>query len=274
MASRKSTTPKPSIEIPARRIARKSAGDPSNKSTRDAEFDTLLRYACLKAAGVGALSALAGAIPGAGTLLRFALGEIADVAALTAIQEALIEDTLALYGLPLPDHLRKPLVKQITMLGAGASVSVDALSRRLLTRFAGKLGVIGPVIGRIAPVAAVLTSALGNAATTYAIGRRAQAFAKLGEAPLDNISDAIRAFTGVDERKLWEWSVTATRDALARVSGVLSRVGALNPFAAKSGRNEEPAPEPEPFTAKPARKRAKAAKKATTRKSRGTTKKG
>src|SRR5689334_5040704 len=150
MASRKSTTPKPgSTEVPARRIARKAAGDPSNASTRDADFDTLLRYACLKAAGVGALSALAGAIPGAGTLLRFALGEIADIAALTAIQETLIEDTLSLYGLPLPDHLRKPLVKQITMLGAGASVSVDALSRRLLTRFAGKLGVIGPVIGRI-----------------------------------------------------------------------------------------------------------------------------
>lgn len=250
--------------MPARRIARKSAGDPSNASTRDADFDTLLRYACLKAAGVGALSALAGAIPGAGTLLRFALGEIADVAALTAIQEALIEDTLALYGLPLPAHLRKPLVKQITLLGAGASVSVDALSKRLLTRFAGKLGAIGPVIGRIAPVAAVLTSALANAATTYAIGRRAQAFAKLGEAPMDSLSDAIRAFTGVDERRLWEWSVTATRDALARVSGVLARVGALNPFAAKAPAADEPAEEVKPpKKAKPARKRTSSRKKPT-----------
>jgi hypothetical protein len=143
-----------------------------------------------------------------------------------------------------------------------------------LTRFAGKLGVIGPVIGRIAPVAAVLTSALGNAATTYAIGRRAQAFAKLGEAPLDNLSDAVRAFTGVDERKLWEWSVTATRDALARVSGVLSRVGALNPFGAKAGREEVPAAEaPDSKARKPARKHTKPTKKVSARKPRGSAKK-
>ena len=231
MASEKrSTRPVRSTEVVARRAA------PRNRTRRtaliDREFDGLLRNACLKAAGVGALSALTGVIPGAGMLLRFALGEVADVAALTAIQEQLIEDTLALYDLPLPDKLRRPLVKQITTLGAGASVSVDALGRRLLARYGGRLGgkLMGPVIGRIAPLAAVLTSALGNAATTYAIGRRAQAFAKLGEAPLDSLADAIRAFTGVDERKLWEWSVTATREALGRVGGVLGRLAALNPF--------------------------------------------
>ena len=83
-------------------------------------------------------------------LLRFALGEVADVAALTAIQEQLIEDTLALYDLPpLPDKLRRPLVKQITTLGAGASVSVDALGRRLLAalrRPASAASSMGPVI--------------------------------------------------------------------------------------------------------------------------------
>ncbi len=234
MASEKrSTRPARSTEVVARRAAAPRKKAPHRTVAVDREFDGLLRNACLKAAGVGALSALAGVIPGAGMLLRFALGEVADVAALTAIQEQLIEDTLALYDLPLPDKLRRPLVKQITTLGAGASVSVDALGRRLLARYGGRLGgkLMGPVIGRIAPLAAVLTSALGNAATTYAIGRRAQAFAKLGEAPLDSLADAIRAFTGVDERKLWEWSVTATREALGRVGGVLTRVAALNPFS-------------------------------------------
>ena len=219
MASRKrSTGDARSIEVPARRKGGQDA--------RDADFESLLRMACLKAAGVGALSALAGVIPGTGMLLRFALGEVADLAALSAIQEKLIEDTLALYDLPLPEKLRRPLIQQISTLGASASVSVDAMVRKLLGRYGGKIGgkVLGPVIGRIAPVAAVLTSALGNAATTYAIGRRAQAFAKLGEAPADNLSDAIRAFTGVDERRLWDWSVTATREALGRIGGVLGRV--------------------------------------------------
>jgi hypothetical protein len=218
MASRK-----PSTEIPAKRAPAALEND------RDARFQAMLRAACIKAAGVGALSALVGAIPGAGVLLRFTLGELADVAAVSAIQEKLIEDTLALYELPLPEPLRKPLIAQISALGAGASVGVDAIGRRILGRFGSKLG--GTVFGRVAPLVGVLTSALGNAATTYAIGRRAEAFAKMGAAPADSLVDAFRAFTGVDERRVWEWSVTATKEALGTIGRVTAKVKAMNPFA-------------------------------------------
>lgn len=218
MASRK-----PSTEIPAKRAPAALQND------RDARFQAMLRTACVKAAGVGALSALVGAIPGAGVLLRFALGELADVAAVSAIQEKLIEDTLALYELPLPEPLRKPLIAQISALGAGASVGVDAIGRRILGRFGSKIG--GTVFGRVAPLVGVLTSALGNAATTYAIGRRAEAFAKMGAAPADSLVDAFRAFTGVDERRVWEWSVTATKEALGTIARVTAKVKAMNPFA-------------------------------------------
>ena len=218
MASRK-----PSTEIPTKRAPAALEND------RDARFQAMLRAACIKAAGVGALSALVGAIPGAGVLLRFTLGELADVAAVSAIQEKLIEDTLALYELPLPEPLRKPLIAQISALGAGASVGVDAIGRRILGRFGSKLG--GTVFGRVAPLVGVLTSALGNAATTYAIGRRAEAFAKMGAAPADSLVDAFRAFTGVDERRVWEWSVTATKEALGTIARVTAKVKAMNPFA-------------------------------------------
>jgi len=218
MASRK-----PSTEIPAKRAPAALEND------RDARFQAMLRAACVKAAGVGALSALVGAIPGAGVLLRFALGELADMAAVSAIQEKLIEDTLALYELPLPEPLRKPLIAQISALGAGASVGVDAIGRRILGRFGSKIG--GTVFGRVAPLVGVLTSALGNAATTYAIGRRAEAFAKMGAAPADSLVDAFRAFTGVDERRVWEWSVTATKEALGTIARVTAKFKAMNPFA-------------------------------------------
>ncbi|WP_313919286.1 hypothetical protein [Tahibacter sp.] len=218
MASRK-----PSTEIPAKRAPARLEND------RDARFQALLRAACVKAAGVGALSALVGAIPGAGVLLRFTLGELADAAAVGAIQEKLIEDTLALYELPLPEALRKPLIAQISALGAGASLGVDAIGRRILGRFGSKLG--GTVFGRVAPLVGVLTSALGNAATTYAIGRRAEAFAKMGAAPADSLVDAFRAFTGVDERRVWEWSVAATKDALGTIGRVTAKMKAMNPFS-------------------------------------------
>jgi hypothetical protein len=218
MASRK-----PSTEIPAKRAPARLEND------RDLRFQALLRTACVKAAGVGALSALVGAIPGAGVLLRFTLGELADAAAVGAIQEKLIEDTLALYELPLPEALRKPLIAQISALGAGASLGVDAIGRRILGRFGSKLG--GTVFGRVAPVIGVLTSAIGNAATTYAIGRRAEAFAKMGAAPADSLVDAFRAFTGVDERRVWEWSVTATKEALGTIGRVTEKVKSMNPFS-------------------------------------------
>lgn len=260
MASRK-----PSTEIPAKRAPAALEND------RDARFQALLRTACVKAAGVGALSALVGAIPGAGVLLRYTLGELADIAAVSAIQEKLIEDTLALYELPLPEPLRKPLIAQISALGAGASVGVDAIGRRILGRFGSKLG--GTVFGRVAPLVGVLTSALGNAATTYAIGRRAEAFAKMGAAPADSLVDAFRAFTGVDERRVWEWSVTATKDALGTISRVTAKVKAMNPFsrvempdvdlddeAGESG-TETPAPKSKPRAAAAKRTRAAATKK-------------
>lgn len=125
--------------------------------------------------------------------------------------------------------MRKPLITQISALGAGASVGVDALGRRLLGRFGSKLG--GGVFSRVAPLVGVLTSALGNAATTYAIGRRAEAFAKMGVAPAESLVDAFRAFTGLDERRVWEWSVSATKEALATVGRVTEKVKAMNPFA-------------------------------------------
>ncbi|GMV31187.1 MAG: hypothetical protein AMXMBFR59_33120 [Rhodanobacteraceae bacterium] len=257
MASRK-----PSTEIPAKRAPAALEND------RDARFQSLLRTACVKAAGVGALSALVGAIPGAGVLLRYTLGELADIAAVSAIQEKLIEDTLALYELPLPEPLRKPLIAQISALGAGASVGVDAIGRRILGRFGSKLG--GTVFGRVAPLVGVLTSALGNAATTYAIGRRAEAFAKMGAAPADSLVDAFRAFTGVDERRVWEWSVTATKEALGTISRVTAKVKAMNPFSrvempdvdldeAGESETETPPPKSKPRAAAAKRTRTRAA---------------
>ncbi|HVJ61744.1 MAG TPA: hypothetical protein VM555_03430 [Tahibacter sp.] len=249
MASRK-----PSTEIPARRAPAALADD------RDARFQALLRTACVKAAGVGALSALVGAVPGAGVLLRYALGELADMAAVGAIQEKLIEDTLALYELPLPEALRKPLITQISALGAGASVGVDALGRRLLGRFGSKLG--GGVFSRVAPLVGVLTSALGNAATTYAIGRRAEAFARMGVAPAESLVDAFRAFTGLDERRVWEWSVSATKEALATVGRVTEKVKAMNPFARGEGDDSDEGEGAAKRGAKTARKASKTARSA------------
>ncbi len=53
----------------------------------------------------------------------------------------------------------------------------------------------------------------------------------MGAAPADSLADAFRAFTGVDERRVWEWSVTATKEALGTIARVTAKVKAMNPFA-------------------------------------------
>jgi hypothetical protein len=117
----------------------------------------------------------------------------------------------------------------------------------------------------------VLTSALGNAATTYAIGRRAEAFAKMGAAPADSLVDAFRAFTGVDERRVWEWSVTATKEALGTMARVTAKVKAMNPFARVEVPDvdvgEDAADEGDDTAAEPAapKRQPRAAAKATTK---------
>jgi hypothetical protein len=108
------------------------------------------------------------------------------------------------------------------LVGAGASVAGDAFARGLLRRALGQIGSV--VARRAAPAAAVVSSAFANATVTYAIGKRAQAVAHLRDAPITGMPDAVRAFTGLDERRVFAWSLAAARSTLAGIGGLATRV--------------------------------------------------
>jgi len=199
---------------PAKRSTRIAA-----KPTPDAEFLALLRKQCLSAASVGALTAAGELIPGLSRVLGLVFGELLDAKFLANIQRQLIEKTFAIYGLELPKPVHEVLVGRVQMIGTSASVASDAIMRALLKRTVSQFGTF--VAARVVPLTSIASSAFANAMVTYAVGKRAQAVAKLRDAPITGMPDALRAFSGVDERRVLDWTVEAMKSSFELVSGTL-----------------------------------------------------
>ncbi|MBS0591683.1 MAG: hypothetical protein JSR65_13760 [Proteobacteria bacterium] len=185
----------------------------------DARFVALLRRKCTRAALTGALTAAIEAIPGLGRALGLIFGEVLDAKFLTRIQRELIEDVFAIYALSLPTPLHNELVDRVQTLGASASVAGDMLLRGAMRRLGGRFG--GALTKRFLPIAGIVSSAISNASVTYAIGRRAQAVAKWKEAPIAGMPDVVRAFSGIDERRVLDWSVDAVKTSLGMIGDAL-----------------------------------------------------
>ncbi|WP_347262233.1 hypothetical protein [Rudaea sp.] len=188
----------------------------------DAQFVALLRRKVTRAALTGALTAAIEAIPGLGRVLGFVFGEVLDAKFLTRVQRELVEDTFALYSLKLPATLHNELIVRVQTMGASASIAGDVLVRGVLHRLAGRIG--GVVTRRFVPIAGIVSSAVANASVTYAIGKRAQAVAKWKDSPITGMPDVVRAFSGIDERRVLDWSVDAVKTSLGMIGGTLRKM--------------------------------------------------
>ena len=219
---------------PAKRSTRIAA-----KPTPDAEFLALLRKQCLSAASVGALTAAGELIPGFSRVLGLVFGELLDAKFLADIQRQLIEKTFAIYGLELPKPVHDVLVGRVQMIGTSASVASDAIMRALLRRTVGQFGTYVAV--RVVPLTSIASSAFANAMVTYAVGKRAQAVAKLRDAPITGMPDALRAFSGVDERRVLDWTVEAMKSSFALVSGTLRGLVTSKPAVKAKKKRSRPA---------------------------------
>ncbi|MBS0556103.1 MAG: hypothetical protein JSR27_01665 [Proteobacteria bacterium] len=188
-------------------------------------FLTLLRRKCVRAATIGACTAAAESLPGLGRALSVVFGELIDAEMLAATQRELVEETFRLYELQLPTALQNTLVHNVLLFGTGASVVGDALGRGLLHRVLRGAGNI--VARRAIPVAAIASSAFANAAVTYAIGKRAQAAARLPQAAITGMPDALRAFTGIDERRIAAWSLGAAKGVVTGIGRAMAHAATL-----------------------------------------------
>jgi hypothetical protein len=216
----------------AKRIATAAKKTPATREiparkTLDAQFLALLRRKCMRAASIGAVTAAVELLPGLGSMLRLIFGEVLDAKFLGQVQRELVEETFALYEVRLPRLVKNKLVEKVQLIGTGASITGDVVMRATLKRVLGRFG--GFLAARALPLLPMVTSAATNAAVTYAIGKRAQAVARLRNEPLAAMPDAVRAFTGIDERRIYAWSSSAVKSAFRLTGGFLGRIAGTSP---------------------------------------------
>lgn len=176
----------------------------------------LVQSKCLK---VGAVAALASSVPrlplvsaGAGALL----GDMADRDSLIHLQADLVLELFALHDVNLPAPAERMAVlaiaaTQMTQASAGDALvkSIERVSRNVLGGF---------LLRRALPIADIASQTATAIATTYAIGQRASAIAKLRDAELNEWPDLLRAVSGIDERQLTRFATAASKTAFEQVA--------------------------------------------------------
>lgn len=223
--------------------------------SKDALHRKLVHAKCLQAGMIGAVSGMAGLVPVLGKVAQNVLGPIADAALVTTLQAELVAETLALYDVDLPEHVERMALMTVAATNMGAA-AVSKEAAKAVARQAARL-VGGTIAKRAMPIAGIATTAAANIGITYLIGMRAQALAKMKDAPIEDWPDLIRNVTSLDERKLARWAADAAKDAIddvgATATGWLARlneyVRPMIPGSSKSVRIE-------PKRAKPRRPRA------------------
>lgn len=195
--------------IAAQRVADMRAQQP--EIDVDVLVERLIKQKAVQTGLVGAGTASAAMIPGAGTVAAIVLGTAADVGVTMRLHAELVLEIAAARGHdPSPAEWRNAI-----MLVSGFSVGAEQLmleggrqlARKAMGRFAGR-GIL-----KALPVVGVVASGGANVLATYVVGKRADAYFSLGPGAMQDPSEILRAVSGVDERKLVGWTAESARSA-------------------------------------------------------------
>ena len=202
----------------------------------------LIREKCEHTGKVGAVTSGAALIPGIGTAAALTLGVAADIGATFKLHAELVLELAALHDYPLTDEEKQRLVLVITGLSAGTSSLSRKAGEKAAVKIAEKYALKSVV--KFLPFIGIVASAGTNVLATYVIGRRAEAYFRLGPEAVGSWSDSLRAISGVDERNIAAWlgnGSKATGTVLMSGAGKMSETGkaAGGAIAAGSGKVAE-----------------------------------
>lgn len=185
---------------------------PRTAAQRDAAFDTLVRSACLKAGTAAAISSLTRRVPLLGRLAPTLLGPLAETVALAQVQKALVRSVIELYEVELSD----PEQRGVVLLATTTNIGAQQLSKRSMEAILKQFGdgLVRGIATRVLPVASILAEITAAVASTYTVGKRAQALCKLPGTGAGNLADLLRGLSGIDQARLLSWSGEAFRLAL------------------------------------------------------------
>ena len=171
----------------------------------------LIKRKCRRAAVVGAVTAVPATIPGLGTLTSLVLGSTVDLALTAGMQAELVLELAACYEVAMTPSEERSTILLVTGLGAGANKLLESAGRRVAAKASERLA--EKSVARSLPVIGIGAAAGANMVTTYAIGRRAISYFSLGPDRMEDWSEALRAVSGLDERRLVTWMSEAGESA-------------------------------------------------------------
>lgn len=184
-----------------RRVAELRARQPG--ATTDQIVEQLIKQKAMQAGMVGAATSAAALIPGFGTLAAFTIGVATDVGVTLRLQSELVLEIAAAHGHTPTQRENRNALLIVTGVNMGAERLVNQASRKLAEKAAERLA--GRLVVKAIPFVGIAISAGANMITTYAIGKRANAYFALGPDAVGDWDSTFRAITGVDERKLVGW---------------------------------------------------------------------
>lgn len=173
------------------------------QATPDEIAEILIRKRCIDTGTVGLLASAPALIPGIGSTVALTAGLVADIGKTMEMQKQLILELAAAYDRELVPADRRNLLVLATGVDSGNKVAAKAAGD-LVAKAGAKLAFRGGsrLIVKAIPLVGLVTSAAINVVSTYLIGRRAQAYMKLGPDAAADWRDSARVLSGVDERKL------------------------------------------------------------------------
>ena len=142
-------------------------------------------------------------IPGFGSLAAFTIGVATDVGVTLRLQSELVLEIAAARGHDLSTKESRNALLIVTGVNMGAEQLVAQASRKMATEAAERLA--GRALVKAIPFMGIAISAGANLITTYIIGRRADAYFRLGPDGVGDWNQSFRRLTGIDERKLSAW---------------------------------------------------------------------
>jgi hypothetical protein len=214
--------PKKAVPAPAaeERAATRRTPAAHTPSERDRRFNLILQTACLKAGSAAAISAITAKVPLLGRLAPALIGTVTETLALARIHQQLVRDILDLYDLELTELEERGVILLATAGSMGAQQISKSMTEQLVKQLGGRY--LRLLATRALPIASLLSEIAAAIASTYAVGKRAQALCSLPGTGARNLGELLRGLSGIDQSRLFNWSGEALKLGLAPFRSILS----------------------------------------------------
>lgn len=206
----------------AARVARLKTVYPG--ATPEEMTERLIVRKCRDTAVVGATTSATSLIPGLGTLASLTVGIAADFGLTFKMQAELVLEIATVYGHAMTPEEKRRVVMMVTGLSAGTTAVAHRagqnISKRVTARIASKYAT------KAVPFVGMAASAGTNAAMTYMIGKRAQAYFSLEPEEMADWRASATALTGINQKMLIEGAKGGGKAALSgirKASSAISR---------------------------------------------------